>query len=95
MSISSLPPAQVHRISPGMSTTPVNGNSEPDKCHKSASLNECPAEPTALTRQLQTLKSMSDIDQVSVSEGMKLLSQQSNFPSDDIASALLNQDPVT
>ncbi len=94
MSISSLPPASVSRVSPGSDATSVSAKPCTQSAQKTGKTHSPATETTALTRQFQILKAVSDIDPQNVEGGLQNLRSGQLALSKDIARALLKTERI-
>ena len=89
MAIPSIPSVAIHRIQSSSATPEINKHGETITHKTQASTAEPDTEITALTRQFQTLKSMSDVDSSLVKQAKLSLAQSTNTSSETIAEAIL------
>lgn len=89
MTIPSISSVAIHRIQSSSATSEINKYGEAITHKTHASKAEPYTEVTALTRQFQTLKSMSDIDSSLVKQAKFGLAQNTNISSEAIAGAIL------
>ena len=89
MAVPSISSVSIYRIQSSSATPEINRHDETITHKTQASTAEPDTEITTLTRQFQTLKSISDIDSSLVKQAKLSLAHNTNISSEAIAKAIL------